>query len=131
MNVRALVTLTQAFTRDMVAAKPGGVIKIASTAAFEPLAGANIYAATKAFVLLFSEGLRRTRGKTAWLPAVSYKGWQSSGFPCVFWIRKAGVSAWNQWRTQHISLAPELSEMHLCEVNLSATKAMLEGGDPQ
>ena len=57
VNVRALVTLTHAFTPGMVAAKRGGVINIASTAAFQPLAGADVYAATKAFVLLFSEGL--------------------------------------------------------------------------
>lgn len=57
VNVRALVTLTYAFAPGMVAAKRGGVINIASTAAFQPLAGADVYAATKAFVLLFSEGL--------------------------------------------------------------------------
>jgi short-subunit dehydrogenase len=57
VNVRALVALTHAFTPDMVAAGHGGVINMASTAAFQPLAGANVYAATKAFVLLFSEGL--------------------------------------------------------------------------
>ena len=57
VNVRALVALTHAFTPGMVAAMRGGVINIASTAAFQPLAGADIYAATKAFVLLFSEGL--------------------------------------------------------------------------
>ena len=57
VNVRALVTLTHTFTPGMVAAQRGGVINIASNAAFQPLAGANVYAATKAFVLLFSEGL--------------------------------------------------------------------------
>jgi short-subunit dehydrogenase len=57
VNVRALMALTHAFTPGMVAAKRGGVINIASTAAFQPLAGADVYAATKAFVLLFSEGL--------------------------------------------------------------------------
>ena len=57
VNVRALVTLTHAFTPGMVAARQGGVINIASNAAFQPLAGADIYAASKAFVLFFSEGL--------------------------------------------------------------------------
>ena len=57
VNVRALVSLTYAFTPDMVAARRGGVINVASTAAFQPLAGATIYAASKAFVLFFSEGL--------------------------------------------------------------------------
>ncbi len=57
VNVRSLVTLTHAFTPDMVVARRGGVINIASSAAFQPLAGANVYAASKAFVLFFSEGL--------------------------------------------------------------------------
>jgi short-subunit dehydrogenase len=57
VNVRALVQLTHAFTPGMVAAGRGGVINIASSAAFQPLAGADVYAASKAFVLLFSEGL--------------------------------------------------------------------------
>jgi short-subunit dehydrogenase len=35
----------------------GGVINLASTAAFQPLAGATVYAASKAFVLFFTEGL--------------------------------------------------------------------------
>jgi short-subunit dehydrogenase len=57
VNVRAVVQLTHAFTPGMVAARRGGVINIASSAAFQPLAGADVYAASKAFVLFFSEGL--------------------------------------------------------------------------
>ncbi len=57
LNVRALVSLTHAFAPGMAAARHGGVINLASTAAFQPLAGATVYAASKAFVLLFSEGL--------------------------------------------------------------------------
>jgi short-subunit dehydrogenase len=57
VNVRALIALTHAFAPGMVAMRRGGVINIASTAAFQPLAGASVYAASKAFVLLFSEAL--------------------------------------------------------------------------
>ena len=57
VNVRALISLTYAFASGMVAAHRGGIINVASTAAFQPLAGATVYAASKAFVLLFSEGL--------------------------------------------------------------------------
>ena len=57
LNVRAIVSLTHAFAPDMVSAHCGGVINLASTAAFQPLAGASVYAASKAFVLFFSEGL--------------------------------------------------------------------------
>jgi len=57
VNVCSLVTLTHALLPAMVAARRGGIINMASTAAFQPLAGAGIYAATKSFVLLFSEAL--------------------------------------------------------------------------
>ena len=57
VNVRALVALTLAFTPGMAAARSGGVINLSSTAAFQPIPGAAIYAAAKSFVLLFSEGL--------------------------------------------------------------------------
>ena len=41
----------------MVAKGWGGIINLASTAAFQALPGASVYAAAKAFVLFFSEGL--------------------------------------------------------------------------
>jgi short-subunit dehydrogenase len=41
----------------MVARNTGGVINIASSAGFQPVPGANVYAASKSFVLLFSEAL--------------------------------------------------------------------------
>jgi len=57
VNVLALVSLTHSFAPSMVAAHRGGIINLASTAGFQPLAGATVYAASKSFVLLFSEGL--------------------------------------------------------------------------
>jgi uncharacterized protein len=57
VNIRALVTLTHAFAQGMVERRRGGIINLASSAGFQPLAGANIYAASKSFVILFSEAL--------------------------------------------------------------------------
>lgn len=57
VNVRAVVALTHALAPEMVARKKGGVINLSSSAGFQPLAGANVYAASKSFVLLFSEAL--------------------------------------------------------------------------
>ena len=57
VNVRALVALTYALTPAMVARNKGGVINLSSSAGFQPVPGANIYAASKSFVLLFSEAL--------------------------------------------------------------------------
>jgi uncharacterized protein len=57
LNVRALVELTHIYWPGMLAKKRGGVLNVASTAAFQPGPLMAIYYATKAFVLSFSEAL--------------------------------------------------------------------------
>ena len=57
VNISAVVALSHAFASEMTASHRGGLINIASTAGFQPLAGAAVYAASKAFVLFFSEAL--------------------------------------------------------------------------
>jgi uncharacterized protein len=65
LNVRALLALTHALAPGMVARNNGGIINLASSAAFQPLAGAGVYAASKAFVLSFSEALAQELGNTS------------------------------------------------------------------
>jgi uncharacterized protein len=57
VNVAALVALTHAFLPAMLERGQGGVINVASTAAFQPVPYMAVYAATKAFVRSFSEAL--------------------------------------------------------------------------
>ena len=57
LNVKALVALTYLYLRPMRERKRGHVINVASTAAFQPVPYMATYAATKAFVLSFSEAL--------------------------------------------------------------------------
>jgi short-subunit dehydrogenase len=57
LNVRALVELTHVYWPAMLASKRGGVLNVASTAAFQPGPLMAIYYASKAFVLSFSEAL--------------------------------------------------------------------------
>jgi hypothetical protein len=57
LNVRALAVLTHIYWPGMLARKRGGVLNVASTAAFQPGPLMAIYYATKAFVLSFSEAL--------------------------------------------------------------------------
>ena len=57
LNVRALVELTQRFLEPMRERKRGTIINVASTAGFQPVPYMATYAATKAFVLSFSEAL--------------------------------------------------------------------------
>lgn len=57
LNIEALVALTGLYLPRMLARRSGGVINIASSAAFQPVPYFAVYAASKAFVLSFSEGL--------------------------------------------------------------------------
>jgi len=57
VNVHALVALTRLFLPGMLSRGTGGIINVASTAAFQPMPFLSLYAATKAFVLSFTEGL--------------------------------------------------------------------------
>ena len=57
LNVTSLVTLTKLFVRDMVQRGDGKILQLASTVSFMPVPKLSIYAATKAFVLSFSEAL--------------------------------------------------------------------------
>lgn len=57
LNCRALVELCHAFLPAMVAVRRGGILNIASTAAFQPGPWMAVYYASKAFVLSFSEAL--------------------------------------------------------------------------
>ncbi|HVU20248.1 MAG TPA: SDR family oxidoreductase [Rhizomicrobium sp.] len=59
LNVRALVGLTHIFWPSMLANRRGGVLNVASTAAFQPGPLMAVYYASKAFVLSFSEALWR------------------------------------------------------------------------
>lgn len=57
LNIQALTHLTSLFLPGMFQRKTGGVLNVASTAGFQPLPNLSVYAATKAFVLNFSEAL--------------------------------------------------------------------------
>ena len=57
LNVKSLVELTHRFLPSMIERKQGAIINVASTAAFQPVPFMATYAATKAFVLSFSEAL--------------------------------------------------------------------------
>ncbi|HMH45514.1 MAG TPA: SDR family oxidoreductase [Pyrinomonadaceae bacterium] len=65
LNVRSLVELTHRFLTPMRERKRGSIINVASTAGFQGVPFMATYAATKAFVLSFSEALweeNRTHG---------------------------------------------------------------------
>ena len=57
LNCGALADLAHAVLPGMIARRTGGILNVASTAAFQPGPGMAVYFATKAFVLSFSEAL--------------------------------------------------------------------------
>lgn len=57
LNIAALINLTHLFLHAMVRRQAGGVLNVSSIAAFQPVPTMAVYAATKAFVLSFSESL--------------------------------------------------------------------------
>jgi short-subunit dehydrogenase len=58
VNVTALTLLTRHLLRQMIAKHRGGILNVSSSAAFLPIPGSAVYAATKAYVTSFSEALR-------------------------------------------------------------------------
>ena len=67
VNVTCLTELTLAAARDMVRRGHGGIINVGSVVSFQPVAYMGVYAASKAYVLHFSEALwaeLRCRGVT-------------------------------------------------------------------
>jgi hypothetical protein len=57
LNITTLVELCHLFLPDILERKGGGIINVASTAAFIPVPFASVYSASKSFVLYFSEAL--------------------------------------------------------------------------
>ena len=58
LNAAGVVDMSRAFLPAMVEERRGAIVNVASMAAFQPMPYMAVYAATKAFVLAFSEGLR-------------------------------------------------------------------------
>lgn len=57
LNVNALVSLTRALLPGMIERGRGSIVNVVSTSAFQPVPFLNVYAASKVFVLSFTEGL--------------------------------------------------------------------------
>jgi uncharacterized protein len=98
LNVRALTDLTLKFLPEIIAAR-GGILNIASTAAFQPGPYAAIYYASKSYVLSFSEALayelRRRVRVTALCPGPVPTNFQERANPGknVLFSQLPGMSA--------------------------------------
>jgi uncharacterized protein len=80
LNVEAVHHLTGAFVRPMVERGAGAILNVASTAAFQPLPGFATYAASKAFVHSFTEGVHAELGGTGVSVTALYPGFTHTEF---------------------------------------------------
>ncbi len=88
LNCRAAVDLTSLSIPYM--GRGGRILEICSSAAFQPLPGMNVYAASKAFLLRYARALRwELRGKGIWVTAVC-PGWIKTEFISVAQETKNG-----------------------------------------
>lgn len=106
-NVEAVADLCSLLVPGMVERRSGAILNVASTAAFQPLPGQSGYAASKAFVLSYTQALRaELRGSgvtvTALCPGPVDTGFaESAGFtddqaedslPKFMWVSAADVA---------------------------------------
>jgi short-subunit dehydrogenase len=113
LNVRALVELTHAFWPGMLARGRGGVLNVASTAAFQPGPLMAVYYASKAFVLSFSEALWREAQGTGVHVSCLCPGPTATGFR-----ERAGTG-----KTRLAQLGTPVSSMSVAEAGYRAFQA--------
>ena len=87
LNVRVLTELTLEFARQMQQTQKGYILNVASIASFMPCPKLNVYAATKAYVLSFSEALHDELESSGVTVTALCPGPVKTGF----WVR-AGVN---------------------------------------
>lgn len=85
LNITELTALTHRVLPGMVARGGGAVLNVASTAAFQPIPFMAVYAATKSYVLSFSEALHaeyadRNVVVTCLCPGITDTGFQQRAF---------------------------------------------------
>ncbi|MEU3309291.1 SDR family oxidoreductase [Nocardiopsis sp. NPDC006832] len=80
VNIGGLLTLTHAIGAELVAHGSGGIINVSSTAAFQPMPYQAGYAASKAFVLSFSESLAEELRGTGVHVMAAHPGAIATGF---------------------------------------------------
>jgi short-subunit dehydrogenase len=115
LNMTTLVALTRLFLPDLRAQPRAYILNVASSAAYQAVPGLSTYAATKAFVLLFSRGLHQELRKTGVSVTCVCPGATDTDFP-----NRAQVGAKGLKAAERLNMTPET-------VAALATRAMLSG----
>lgn len=83
LNVGAVVRLTHAALGQMVPLRRGAVLNVSSVAGLQPLPSFTVYAATKAFVTSFTEGLHEELRGTGVTATAVLPGFTRTNFQAV------------------------------------------------
>jgi uncharacterized protein len=101
LNMSTLVSLCHALVPQLKSQRPSYILNVASTAAYQAVPTLTTYAATKAFVVLFSRGLRWELKKSGVSVSCLSPGATSTGF-----IGRAGMESLRE-RAEKFSMKPE------------------------
>ena len=91
VNITSLTHLTRLLLPGMIERRHGGVLNVASTAAFQPGPGMAVYYATKAYVLSFSEALAEELAGTGVTVTASCPGPTATNFGAAANMRTLGL----------------------------------------
>lgn len=114
LNVTSVVSLTKYFLKDMVARNEGKILQVASLLAVYPTPLMAVYAASKAFVLAFTESLINELKNTNVTMTVLLPGASDTDF-----FHKAGAEDSNVYQKTNLS-DPE-------QVAMDGYKALMKG----
>ena len=126
LNCRAAVALTAAAIPHM--SRGARILEICSSAAFQPLPGFNVYAATKAFLLRYSRALRWEVAPRGIKVTAVCPGWIKTEFMDVAKDTKNGRTV----RSYPVALRPEtvarraLRDSHLLAVTTCGLPALVQ-----
>ena len=112
LNMRALVELTHRVLPGMLERGRGRLINVASMGAFQPVPFLNVYAASKSFVLSFSEALATELEDTGVRVQVLCPGYTDTEF---FDVSHTGAGMW-------VNRMPRMTPEEVAEFSLRALK---------
>ena len=111
VNVLALTELTHATLPAMISRGSGAVLNIGSIAGFQPLPGAAVYSATKAYVQTFSEAV--------------HEGLRGTGVSCTTLCPGPVPTEW--WEVAGEQLPGRATQVSAGDVAEAGISAMLDG----
>ena len=121
VNVVALADASARAARKMAAQPTGGtLVNIASSAAFQPLPGMAAYAASKSFVLSFSEAMAHELASTAVRIITVCPGGTDTGFQAASGVRRV--------EGESLMPAPAVAALVLSAIQRGRSATILVGG---